>query len=219
MPRREPRFILVVLLVLLTAPAHAAELRLPATAGDLVTRIAAACPACAAIGYVPCGSPDVGWGRRFVPHAFLGAPKRGYLVGFTMTGEEFRTLARATDHRALLDTLRERFARARLVVIADGFADVRVLPPPARVTVAFPKPLHACVHATDTPWGCCVGACKHECCEKALGSPTVELAWQDGTDEIAFHWSHTVGVSWLGRRGGDRRVRYACLTDSRGHLR
>jgi hypothetical protein len=134
-------------------------------------------------------------------------------------GEEFRALARATEFVRLPETLHHRFAAARLVVLADGFTTARVLPSPSKVAVGFSERLHACIHDTTRPWGCCVAeSCEDECCEKELGSPTVALTWQDEQETVTFHYSHTIGVSWLDRATASGRIRYACLTDARGAL-
>lgn len=199
--------------------AVAGDLRLPPSAAGLLADVEAACPTCPTTGYVPCGSPAVGWGERFARHAALGTPKRAYLPTFAWSGDAFRSLARATSYPALVATLRARFATTRLLVIEDDFARVRVLGPPEHVDVAFPRALHECVADPARPWGCCVGDCARECCEKGLGSPEVTLAWQDGGERLTFHYAHTIGVSWLDRRGPAGRVRYACLTDARGVLR
>jgi len=210
--------LLVVAVVLFVTRAQAAELRLPPSARTLPAAIAAACPECDTTGYTPCGSPDVQWGTRFARHAFQGTPPRAYLPTFTMTGEDFRTLARATDYPTLLTTLQTRFAKTRLVVIEKAFENARVLPPPTTVAVTFPAPLHTCIHESDRPWTCC-SDCKNECCEKSLGSPTVQLSWKDANETLTFHYSHTIGVSWLSRKSARGSVRYACLTDAKGHLR
>lgn len=201
------------------SPIAAAELRLPREASKILPGIVAACPTCAATGFTPCGSPAVGWGARFARHALLGRPPRGYLVGFALAGADFRALARETPYSALVATLRERFAASRLVVLEDGFARARVLDRPDDVTVSFPEALHRCIADPTRPWGCCVGDCAHECCEKGLGSPMVALAWTDGDERITFHYSHEIGVSWLERRSPRHRLRYACLTDAKGTLR
>jgi hypothetical protein len=211
--------LLALVLALVATPLSAAELPLPPSARDVVATIAAACPECAQRGYTPCGSPDVQWGKGFAAHAFLGTPPRAYLVTFTMRGEDFRAFARHTDYAALLRTYRDRFAGSRLVVIEDDWASARVLSSPSRVAVGFPKPLHDCVHESNLPWACCAGDCNGECCEKSLGSPTVTLTWPDGEETITFHYSHTIGLSWLGRQRGEQATRYACLSDSKGELR
>ncbi|MEO6025541.1 MAG: hypothetical protein ABIR79_01560, partial [Candidatus Binatia bacterium] len=148
------RTMLVVAAALLVTRAHAAELQLPPSARALPAAIAAACPECTTTGYTPCGSPDVQWGTRFARYAFQGTPARAYLPSFTMTGEDFRKLARTTDYQALLITLHDRFKKTRLVVIDQAFEHARVLPPPTLVTVTFPEPLHTCIHESDRPWAC-----------------------------------------------------------------
>jgi hypothetical protein len=199
------------------APAAAADIPLPART---IASIAAACPECVASSWLACGSQDLGWGRAFAKHALLGTPKRGYLLAFGLTGEEFRTLARSTPFPALEPALRAAFDRIRMVVLEDGFTRARVLPKPRAPTVVFPEPLHACVYGSAHPWGCCVGTCKdEECCEKSLGSPTVDAVWHDGEETLTLHYSHTIGLSWLDRRTDERSVRYACLVDGKGKLK
>jgi hypothetical protein len=171
------------------------------------------------MGYMPCGTQAVAWGKRFARSALQGHPDRAYLPTFVMTGEEFRELARSTDYESLVTTLHNRFSKSRLIILEDGFKDARALPPPEKVDVLFPKPLHECVHDTKHPWGCCVSDCKDECCEKGLGSPSVVMKWIDDDEVVELHYSHTVGTSWLSRRTRDHRWRYACLVDARGELR
>lgn len=214
------KYVLALVALAAATPTLAADLQLPAAASGLLARIAADCPDCATTGYTPCGSADVAWGRRFAATAFLGTPKRGYLATFAMTGQEFRTLARTTDYATLRTTLHGRFAKTRLVVIENDFTTARVLPNPTTVTVTFPEPLHTCIHGTDHPWGCCTGDCKHECCEKGLGSPMITMQWTDGTEHLTFHYAHTIGTTWLSRTTATRSaVRYACLVDAKGKLR
>lgn len=202
----------------MAATSEAAELPLPSNAAALPKIIAAACPTCAAAGYTPCGTQDVRWGRHFASTALLGTPKRGYLVTFAMSGSDFRTLARGTDYEALRTTLRERFARVRLVVLEDDFADARVLPEPITTTVTFPERLHACVHDTDWPWGCCASDCDQECCEKSLGSPAIDVEWRDGDERLHYHYGHTTGTTWLQRTSSSGAVHYFCLNDAKGIL-
>ncbi len=207
----------VLVCAALAPAARAVELELPAGA---IARIGAVCPDCEPKGWTACGSQDVGWGKRFATHAFLGTPQRGYLIASSLTGDEFRKIAEKTAYTVLGPGLRRRFQRLRLVVLDDAFADARVLAMPSEVNVTFPRPLHDCVYGTWRPWGCCVGKCeKEECCEKKLGSPAVEVTWKDGDETLVLHYSHTVGVSWLERRSGTAKVRYACLVDAKGTLR
>jgi hypothetical protein len=214
------KHLLLLVACSIATPAFAAELRLPTAASALPARIATDCSECTAAGFTPCGSQDVRWGRGFAATALLGHPKRGYLPTFTMTGDEFRTLARSTDYAPLLITLRDRFAKTRLVVLEQDFKNARILPPPTKITVTFPAPLHTCVHETDHPWSCCVSDCKQECCEKSLGSPMITMEWTDGDEQLTFHYTHTIGISWLSRTNASRpSTRYACLTDAKGKLR
>lgn len=217
-PLRARAFFFVLLLFSVRAPAaRAVELTLPS---DAIARIDAACPDCDPKAWAACGAQDVGWGKGFAKHAFLGTPQRGYLLSSSLTGDEFRSAARGTGYPTLVPGMRRRLHRLRLVVLDEAFGGVRVLTPPSDIQIDFPKPLHDCVYAGFTPWGCCVGKCKEaECCEKKLGSPRVEVTWKDGDETLVLHYSHTVGVSWLERRIGTTKVRYACLVDAKGKLR
>lgn len=214
---RTRAFCVSVLLCATLAPAaHAVDLALPANA---IARIGAVCPDCDPKAWTACGSQDVAWGKGFAKHAFLGAPKRGYLIASSLTGPEFRKLAETTAYHVLEAGLGRRLRRFRLVALDDAFADARVLAMPSEVKVEFPKPLHDCIYGTWRPWGCCVGKCeKEECCEKKLGSPTVAMTWKDGDETIVLHYSHTVGITWLERRSAGTSVRYACLVDAKGKL-
>ena len=136
-----------------------------------------------------------------------------------MTGDEFRTLARTTDYATLLTTLHDRFANTRLVVLEDGFKAPASSRHRRRSTVTFPKPLHACVHDTTRPWGCCVSDCEEECCEKGLGSPTVTLDGTTATKPSTPLQPHRRHVLAEAAQTRDHRVRYACLADAKGELR
>ncbi len=176
------------------------------------------CPDCRRSGFVACGGPAVGAGQAFAATALQGAPPRGYLVGFVMTGDEFRKVVRGTPLTALVEGLEHRFARARLVVLEGGFARARVLDQTPRVEVTMPAELHSCVADPARPWGCCAGAgCGRECCEKALGSPKVTLHWVDSMvgEEVRFEFRHGNGEARLERVAGPRRTTYFCATDRR----
>lgn len=204
----------VAALLLSASSAFGATLRLPPQLRRAPPAIARECPECLATGFMTCGTADVAYGKRFARSALQGRPARGYLVSFVMSGDEFRDLARHTSYDALMAALRERFSRARLVVLdAPG---ARVLSTPKTVRVDVPAALHACVHASQKPWGCCVAAnCREECCEKGLGSPTVSLAWDDGKtgESIELRFHHGTGFSRLTRRGARGQSLYYCLVD------
>ena len=201
------------------APAAAPALPLPAINQPAIFEaIDDQCPDCRRTGFSACGTNGIGPGDAFARSLLQGAPRRGYLVGFVMTGEDFRKLARGTPRDALVEGLERRFARARLVVVEDGLARVRVLDQTPRVTVEMPEPLHACIADQGKPWGCCVGAgCQAECCEKSLGSPSVTLQWVDAEvgEEVRYMFRHGLGEATLQRSGSSRPTTYFCLTDRR----
>lgn len=205
------------------APAAAQALVLPPDGREaLLRQVDDACPDCRRVGFVLCGGPRVGPGPAFAPSALQGVPPRGYLIGFVMTGAEFRDVVRGTRLTPLLEGLERRFARTPLLVLEDRFSGVRRVDQFPRVAVEVPAPLHACVANTARPWGCCTGrGCGAECCEKALGSPFVTLTWVDPPtrEEIRFEFRHGIGESRLVRRSGGRRTLYHCATDRRYGLR
>lgn len=196
--------ILITLVALLMAsPSDAGNLLFPkqgAAAKDVIVKD---CPGCLAGGVTLCGTADVQFGKRLGANAFFaGDPKRGYLPGFRMSGQEFRALARSMSYDPMMQSLKQSFESLPLVVIDSGFAATRVLQTPKSVEVAFPTALHQCVSDRSKPWGCCVAAdCQQECCEKSLGSPTVAVRWDDPVsgDKLIFHFNHTLGASTLTR--------------------
>jgi len=180
------------------------------------------CPSCLATGVTPCGTTDVRSGKRFGRHFFAGKPKRGYLPGFRMSGEEFRVLARSLTYESLLPSLRESFASLPLVIIDGGFAATRLIAKPSAVEVTFPTALHQCVRDAAKPWGCCIAAdCQTECCEKSLGSPTVAVHWDDATtgDKLTLHFNHTLGSTTFTRENAEgKKTVYWCLTEEPGWI-
>ena len=208
-------------LLSLTAPASAGTLPLPPTAAAAKQAIADGCPDCIAQGVTPCGTGDVQFGKRF-PKVFLaGKPARGYLPGFRMSADEFTKLARALPYPALMDNLRARFVDTPLVVVEGGFKTARVIAKPADVEIIFPQPLHQCLADKTMTWGCCVTDCQHECCEKSLGSPRIDLSWDDPDDgdKLTFHYSNSLGASTLTRvTTAGKSTLYWCLTSEAGLL-
>jgi len=209
---------LAVSLVFGAHASHGQTLPLFPNATPVLQHIQEQCPACMRLGFTACGSPNIGYGRAFARNVLQGTPRRGYLVTYVMNGEQFRMLARTSAYATLSERLRERFGAARLIVLEDRFAAVRVLGRP-EVVVQFPEGLHQCVQDRDTPWGCCVSDCRHECCEKALGSPSVQLTWRDehAAETLVFTFHHVAGMSTLERQAL-RRTLYYCLVDQPGRL-
>jgi hypothetical protein len=201
------------------APAEAGNVPFPKEGAAARDAIIKDCPGCLAGGVTLCGTADVRYGKRFSRTFFAGTPKRGYLPGFRLSGQEFRTLARSMSYDAVMQSLRQSFASLPLVVIDGGFAATRVIATPQSVEVTFPEALHQCVRDPDKPWGCCVADCRTECCEKSLGSPKVAVRWDDpeSGDQLTFHFSHTLGASSLTRetKAGKKYV-YWCIAEEPG---
>ena len=218
------RILLVSLIALIVASGQAAagNVPFPREGAGVRDAIVETCPSCLAGGVTLCGTADIRFGKRFSRHFFAGTPKRGYLPGFRLSGQEFRALARSMSYDAVMQSLRQSFAGLPLVVIEDGFAAARVIAAPKSVEVTFPEGLHQCVRDTAKPWGCCVAAdCRSECCEKSLGSPHVAVHWDDPDtgDALTFRFSHTLGASTLTRETADGTTfLYWCKTDEPGWL-
>jgi hypothetical protein len=216
---RSSLFLLLMCLVVVSR-AEAGNVPFPkeaAAARDVITE---SCPSCLAGGVTLCGTDNVQFGKRFSRTFFAGKPKRGYLPGFRLSGEEFRTLARSMTYESLVQSLWQSFSSLPLVVIDGGFAATRVIATPKLVEVIVPQALHQCVRDAAKPWGCCIANdCKTECCEKSLGSPQIIVRWDDpeSGDKLTFHFSHTLGASTLTREttAGKKYV-YWCIAEEPG---
>lgn len=207
---------------LLAMPAAAGNVQFPASASAAKQAIITECPSCLAGGVTLCGTENVGFGKRFARFFFAGKPKRGYLPGFRMSGEEFRALARSLSYESLIQTLRDGFSDLPMLVVEGKFASTRVLGPPGAVEITFPPALHQCVRDATKPWGCCIAAdCQQECCEKSLGSPQVTLHWDDAAtkEKLTFYFNHILGSSTLTREteSGKKTV-YWCQTEEPGWI-
>jgi len=209
--------------IMLASPAIAGNLVFPKQGGAAKEVIVNNCPNCLAGGVTLCGTADVQFGKRLGTNFFAGQPKRGYLPGFRLSGQEFRALARGLSYDAMMASLKQSFDALPLVVIDSGFAATRILAAPQSVEIAFPPALHQCVSDQSKPWGCCIAAdCKQECCEKSLGSPTVTVHWDDGTsgDKLTFHFSHDLGASTLAREtSAGKTYVYWCIAEEPGLIR
>jgi hypothetical protein len=219
--RLPPGALTMTIFLCLTAPAAAGALPLPATATAAKQAIAEDCPECVEKGVTPCGTADLQVGKRFARSFFAGRPARGYLPGFRMDAGEFATLARMLPYAGLMDSLRARFLDTPLVIVEGDFVAARVVAKPSAVDIIFPQPLHQCLADKTMAWGCCVTDCQHECCEKSLGSPRIDLQWDDAEsgDRLTFHYSNTLGSSTLAREtAAGKTTLYWCLTGEAGRL-
>ena len=208
----------IVMITFGLSTASAQRLPLPESAAHVWQQIQQQCPECLSGGFTACGSPDIGYGQAFAGNVLRGSPRRGYLITYVMSGDEFRRIARTSDYQTLMKILQERFSQAHLIILEEGFTSARLLKK-LEMEVVFPTALHECVQDLKKPWGCCVRDCGEECCEKDLGSPSVKLKWRDdpGGEWIVFTFHHMAGMSML-ERYGTRRVVYFCLVDQPGRL-
>lgn len=190
-------------------PAAAAE-RLH-LAPALVDKIGALCPDCVATGVVACGDADVLTGPKYYSHAFLGSPRRAYLMSWPMGDKDMRHLSETLPRDAAQAAIADRFSTVTLLAIEED-GTVRHLGSPT-AEVQLPEKLHACLADPAKPWGCCVAGCgEEECCEKSLGSHRISLRWpDDGAERLGFRWSRN-GSSMLSRRSDTApRTDYFCL--------
>lgn len=208
--------------LLLIFPAAAGNVQFPSSAAAAKQTIMTECPSCLASGVTLCGTENIGFGKRFARNFMAGKPKRGYLPGFRMSGEEFRALARSLSYESLIQTLRDGFSDLPLVVVEGKFAATRVLGRPDSIDITFPPALHQCVRDPAKPWGCCIAAdCQQECCEKSLGSPQVTLRWDDAVakEKITFYFNHALGSSTLTREiESGKKIVYWCQTEEPGWI-
>jgi hypothetical protein len=216
-----PWLLFAIVAIVTASPAAAGNLVFPKQGAAAKDAIVKDCASCMASGVTLCGTADVQFGKRLAPGAFFaGNPKRGYLPGFRLSGEEFRALARSMPYDGMMQSLKQSFESLPLVVIDAGFAATHVLAKPQSVDIVFPQELHQCVSDQSKPWGCCVAAdCKSECCEKSLGSPAVAVQWDDpgSGDTLTFHFGHTPGTSTLTRAtAAGKTYVYWCIAEEPG---
>jgi hypothetical protein len=215
---------LLLLLAVVTMPAWSSDLVLPrSTANALAAAIEKNCAECLLQGLSPCGTADIQVGKRFAKQVFQGTPKRGYLVSFIMRHAQFRAALVDPDRAKVEAAMVERFSRARLIVLEDGFKTARVLPSPDTVIVQYSAEHHRCLGIDKRNWSCCLGdgGADRTCLPKA-NAPRILLSWEDalGGDILAFTYVPVPGLSLLERRNaaGDTTL-YYCLTDDAGTLK
>ncbi len=163
------------------------SLPLPESARSILQKISDQCPECLEQGFSPSGTNEIGFGRRFFPHFFLGNPEVGILVTHIMTGEAYKRLLHKGDFEEASRMLREAFGKTRVVVIEKKGHKVYVSGRPQDVTVVLTKKLHQCLYGSAKPLCCCcTTGCEAECCEKRLGSTYTQVRWKDPLDSKQF---------------------------------
>jgi len=178
------------------------------------------CPECMSKGFMACGNTNIRYNKKFDASFFQGNPPKGYLLNPPYTSYDFKKLARGTEsHEELLKKLMEIFLKIKLVVVTDEYKEVYSLGFSQDVTVVFPKKLHSCIKDRAKEWGC--GLDEKECCEKDLGSPVIEVKWEDKktNETIMFSYSQTIGSTKLYRESENKKDVYFCLTGTAGHLK
>lgn len=203
---------ILLLFLLTTGLASAAEFIVSRSANGLLENIPAVCPECGANGYTACGDDKIGFGKTFSRHVWLGHPARGYLLDGAVSAAELRQLiageSNLPQRKAALEA---RYAKLRLLVLETGFSSVRLLGVPEQVKVDIPIPLQVCLADMGKRWGCCVAnACHDECCEKDLGSPVIALSWNDKATGEQLRYSGT-NLRRFSRGGSEL---YWCLPET-----
>ena len=175
---------LVMVCCLFAAPALAESIVVPAT---LPPAVAAACPDCTAV--LPCGNPDVQYGRKFQATAMQGSPPRAYLLaGAPLRGPLNPLLGQGTADE-LKQALAQRIGATRLLVVEADWATVRLLEPQGEPQVTVRPDQQACFAERERDWGCCLGdgPASAGCLPKA-DPPTVVLTFMDGDERLALRY-------------------------------
>lgn len=201
--------------------AKAETLVLPQAAAAAPSQIDAACPECAAPGFLPCGTGDVQYGRRFKTTAMQGEPQRAYLLAKAPEAGELRPLLAGPDPKSVADDFVQRFQRLRLVVFENGWTQARVLAPLAAPAVKVDPDQQACFRDPARGTACCLGDGPRDlgCLPKA-DPPTVRLAFQDDAqkERLSLRYPIGRGEARLTRTGADGSTLYWCHRWKRARL-
>ena len=118
------RLLLGLGLWLLAAAAAAETIVVPAT---LPPAVAELCPDCTDV--LPCGNPDVQYGRKFQGTAMQGTPPRAYLLAHAPTRAETNPMLGQGTADELKRALANKLDDVRLLVVEADWATVRLLAP------------------------------------------------------------------------------------------
>lgn len=175
-------------------PASAETLALPAAAAHFESQIADDCPGCAERGFLPCGAPDVQYGRRFARAAMQGAPPRAYLLANAPTARELRPLLTGADAPTVAREIAERFREIRLILIEDAWTTARVLTPVDAGRMRVDAAQQACFRDPKRSRACCLGDGPRDmgCLPKA-DPPTMTLVFQDDATRERLSLRYPVG--------------------------
>ncbi len=177
--------------------------------------IESACPGCLDEGMLLCGNSNIGFGRHFRNNFFSGKPPRGFLISPPILSSDFQKAVRnVKDHELLLQAMKERFEKMKLIVVASAYSQAYCLDN-GKVEVVIPDQLHSCLQDNNKKWGCGVSETSDgECCEKGLGSAMVKVTWIDHhhhQQEIMLQYSPHIGSTRiLVKEGQTVRIAYFC---------
>lgn len=170
-------------------------------------------------GVMICGNPKMGFQNKFIGNFFKGNPKKGFMITPPFLSSKFKKLFRSIkNYNELKNLLSNEFSRLELVVADNNFNRVNSFSNPS-VEVDIPELLHKCLASEVNKWGCGISKDRSkECCEKRLGSPTIQLTWIDKIDNeiITLLYNPDMGATKLIRNTDDKiKVIYFCNTIER----
>ena len=202
---------------LVAGAARAETLVLPAAA---VAAIAEACPDCAATGLLPCGTPDVAYGRKFQGTAMQGDPPRAYLLASAPVSAELTPLLAGPDAATVADDLARRFQSLKVLTVEADWRRVRLLEPEGAPAVAVDPEQQACFRDPARGLGCCLGdgPSSAGCLPKA-DPPSAELRFRDGDATLRLRYPVGKGETTLRRPTAAGQVLYWCHKWARAGLR
>lgn len=205
------RFLIALALVVLALPARAEHIVVPAS---LPPAVAAICPDCTEA--LPCGDPDVQYGRRFQGTAMQGTPPRAYLLVRGPTRGELNPLLGQGTADELRRALGQRVGATRLLAIEADWTTVRLLAPVGAPKVTVRDDQHACFAERTHDRGCCLGdgPASMGCLPKA-DPPTVVLTYVDGDERLSLRYP--VGANEIRLKRGRGTV-YWCHGWDRARL-
>lgn len=180
--------------LLIALPAAAETMRLPTAAGPALHALEAACPSCVATGVLPCGTPDVAYGRRFPKTAMQGAPLRAYLLAEAPEAGELRPLLASANAASVADGFAARFKGLRLVVIEQDWRAMRVLAPSEPGKTQVDPVQQACFRDPKREIACCLGdGPRDQGCLPKADPPTYRVIFQDDIARERLSLSYPVG--------------------------
>ncbi|MEQ9640145.1 MAG: hypothetical protein RIM84_08985 [Alphaproteobacteria bacterium] len=169
---------------MLATPALAETILVPAS---LPPAVAEVCPDCNEV--LPCGDPDVQYGKTFQRTAMQGEPARAYLLTRAPTRRDTNPLlgqGTAAEARAALS---QRLGAVRLLVIEADWATVRLLQPDGAPDVTVREDQHACFADPARGLGCCLGdGPRSQGCLPKADPPTAIVSFTDGAERLRLRY-------------------------------